>query len=161
MSQDEIYSKRLKSLVRHIETVQKNCEKLAEALSERGEVELAHKLIAVSYLHDNSKFYSIEWDYLNEETKKDNPELFHVALKNHWSNNPHHIQYWANGIHDMPRIYKCEMLADWSARSAEFGTSVRDYLKDVAIKQFGITVQHKIYKEIKDLADLLLDQPFK
>lgn len=61
----------------------------------------------------------------------------------------------------MPSIYVAEMVCDWSARSHEQGNDLRDWIKDRGTKTFGMTVQSKIYKEIKNFVDLLLEPGFK
>ena len=159
--QNAFNDKHLKALIRHIDNVRSNCCKLAEALIDNGEEILGLQLIANGYEHDNSKFHGIEWLYLNEVTKEKNPPLFNAALIQHVTTNKHHPEAWTNGIHDMNRLYKAEMICDWSARSSEFGTDLRDFVKNEATKRYDMTVQSKTYKEIKDLMDMLLDSPFK
>lgn len=152
--------KRLKVLLRHIDNVRGNCLKLGEALIESGEKELGHQLIANGYIHDHSKFIGIEWLYLNDETKVSNPELFRAAHIQHVSINKHHPEAWVGGIHAMDRLHRAEMVCDISARSSEFGTDLRHWLKNQATKRFDMTIQCKAYREIKGLVELLLDTPF-
>lgn len=156
-----IEEKRLDTIQRHIKNVQENCEILANKLYERGEKDLARILIANAQIHDNSKLKGIEWKYLHDDVKIDKPELFHAALESHWSNNPHHPEHHPDGIHRMSRVLLAEWVCDVKTRSNEFGTDVRDFIKDTATKRYKFTVQSKIYKEIKELVDLLLDAPFK
>ena len=153
--------KNLKSLLRHIDHVRGNCVKLGETLMEQDEVNLGMMLIANGYRHDNSKFTGIEWLYLNDEAKETNPELFKAAHLQHVTTNLHHPEAWADGIHGMDRLHVAEMVCDWSARSSEFGSDLRDFAKNDATKRFGMTVQSRVYKEIKFFMDLLLDTPFK
>ena len=61
----------------------------------------------------------------------------------------------------MPKVYVAEMVCDWYARSSEFGNDLRDWIKDKATKKFDMTVQSRVYKEIKDMVDILLDVTFK
>ena len=154
-------SKRLKSLLRHIDSVRANCLKLGDSLIEAGEAPLGMKLIANGYCHDNSKFCGIEWLYLNDEVKEANLELFKAALLQHVTINKHHPEAWAGGISTMDKLHHAEMVCDWSARSSEFGTDLRAFLKNKATKKYSMTVQSKSYKQIKDLIDMLLDEPFK
>ena len=156
-----IEEKRLDTIQRHIHNVQENCEILSGKLYENDEKDLARILIANAQIHDNSKLKGIEWKYLHDDVKIDKPELFQAALESHWSNNEHHPEYWHDGILRMPRVYLAEWVCDIKARSNEFGTDMRDFIKTVATKRYKFTVQTKVYKEIKELVDLLLDAPFK
>tara|TARA_Y100000296_G_C5092920_1_gene215840 strand:- start:249 stop:731 length:483 start_codon:yes stop_codon:yes gene_type:complete len=157
----EAEDKRRKILIRHIDKVRNNCNILGEKLIEKKEFQLGHNLIANGYCHDNSKFYGAEWLYLNDEANEKEPVLFKAACLHHITTNKHHPEAWEAGIHEMDRLHKAEMVCDWAARSSEFGTDLRGWIKNVATKKFNMTVQSKSYKEIKELVDLLLDDPFK
>lgn len=157
---DEI-SKRRKALVRHIDNVRQSCEKLGEILIEKGEISLGHMLIANGYCHDQSKFHGAEWLYLNDETRDKEPSLFTAAHLQHVTTNKHHPEAWEGGIHAMDRLHRAEMVCDWAARSSEFGTDLREFLKGKATKKFDMTVQSTAYKEIKELMSMLLDPAFK
>lgn len=150
----------LNSIVRHINKVRENCLVLSDRLIKNEEFTLAKDLLAVGLKHDVSKIENdIEWEYLRDEFK-DKPE-FKLAFKSHLSSNPHHPEYWSGGISEMPRVYIYEMVADWKARSEEFGTDLRDWVKNVALEKYSIPTQGRVYKEIKHALDLLLDKPFK
>jgi len=152
----------LQGVQRHIANVQQSCRVLGERLIEIEDIADGLQLIANSQLHDNSKLQpGIEWKHLRDEYKEKQPELFKAAHYQHVSSNPHHPEYWPNGIKDMPPVYVAEMVCDWHARATEFGSSVRDWVKDKATKRFGFTVQSTPYKLIKKYLDLLLDTPFK
>ena len=153
--------KLLKSLLRHIDNVKSNCVKLGENLIEQGEDRVGRLLIANGYCHDNSKFHGIEWLYLNDDTKTKSPDLFQAALIQHNTTNKHHPEAWEGGIHAMDRVHRAEMVCDWAARSSEFGTDLKDFLKDKAVKRWEMTIQSKAYKETKDLIEMLLDPVFK
>jgi hypothetical protein len=60
----------------------------------------------------------------------------------------------------MSRVAKGEMICDWHARSSEFGTDLRDWVKTKAVKKYKMNHSGKTYKEIKELLDLLLDRKF-
>lgn len=154
--------KRRKIIIRHVTNVREDCVVLAERLIERGETNLAHNLIANGYRHDNSKFYSMEWLYLNDETKEHCPDLFKAAHLQHITSpaNKHHPEAWIEGIHDMDRLHLAEFVCDIHSRSTEFGSDLRSWIKDVALKKWGFTVQSKPYKNVKFFVDLLLDKPF-
>lgn len=110
-------------------------------------------------LHDNSKFRGGEWEYLNDVTKNSKPELFDAIVKEHCESNPHHPEYWGN-IQSMPTVYLAEMVCDWKARSDEFGTDLRIWVKESAAKRWSFSLQGRVYREIKEFLDLLLDKKF-
>ena len=157
----EILTKRRKALMRHVDNVRQYCDKLGEILIEKGEESLGHMLIANGFCHDQSKWHGIEWLYLNDETRDSQPELFKAAHLQHVTTNKHHPEAWEGGIHAMDRLHHAEMVCDWAARSSEFGTDLRAYLKEKATKRFDMTTQSKAYRELKELMDLLLDPAFK
>jgi len=151
--------KPVRTLLRHIRNVQDGCELLAERLIEQEKTELARALIANSMLHDNSKFRGVEWEYLSDEAKTRYPEQFKAAIKQHRLTNAHHPEYWG-GIGNMPNVYIAEMVCDWKARSAEFGTDLRDWVKTKAVKRWDFTTHGGTYRVIKEYLDLLLDPRF-
>lgn len=162
MKQDiEQINKNLKDLLRHIKLVQDACHHLGHSLIEAGEIDLGKRLIANSFLHDNSKFYGIEWEYISHHSKIENgtKEGQDLAIMNHNTTNKHHPEYW-DDIRDMPRVYLAEMICDWYARSTEFGTDLRSWIKESAAKRYGFTAKQKIYKDIKYFVDMLLENPF-
>jgi len=145
------------TIVRHIGIVQEACSRLGKQLMEKGD-DTGRILIANSFLHDNSKFYGIEWESLT--SPEENKVLFKAALSHHQKTNKHHPEYW-DGIKNMPRVYLAELVCDLYARSAEFGTDLREYLKGTFMPKHEITVQSTVYKQIKEFLDLLLEEPFK
>lgn len=153
--------KRIETIQRHILNVQENCNVLGRKLIEQGKIDMGLALIANGQIHDNSKLYGVELKYLWPEIKESNPDKFSLALESHRTNNPHHIEYWPNGIKEMPEIYIAELVCDVAARSAEMGEDTRDYFKDKFAKQYKIKTSGKIYKKIKEYLDLLLEKPFK
>lgn len=159
MSQDVLQQKRLDALCRHIDNVRLKCQILGERLIEQGEA-MGHKLIANGYIHDNSKFYGVEWKYIHADMMGGvHNESLADAILEHHSKNKHHPEYW-QGISDMPSVYVAEMVCDWAARSSEMGNDLREWIKDHATKKFKMKVQSKIYKEIKKFVDILLDPKF-
>jgi hypothetical protein len=154
----KVHEARLKAVVRHITHVQQSCTLLGERLILAGD-RMGHKLIANGFIHDNSKFHGIEWLYLHDDVKDFEPQMFMAALTQHVRNNMHHPEYW-DGIENMPSLYMAEMVCDWHARSSEFGTDLRSFIKDVATKKFDFKVSGKVYKEIKKFVDMLLDTAF-
>lgn len=151
----ESIQKRLHIILRHINGVRDNCSELARRLITKGEADFALNLIANSFLHDKSKLSGIEWECLCD---KEHPH-FDIALKQHVTTNPHHPQYWGS-IHEMPRIYVAEMVADWKTRANEFGTDLREWITEDAAKRYEFTTRTKVAKEIKFFVDLILDASF-
>lgn len=143
-------------LLRHISNVREACEILGKKLIERGDIEFGVKLIALGQVHDLSKWFGIEFDYLisgefNGEAK--------LAAQHHARVNKSHPEYWGN-INLMPKLYIAELCCDWLSRANEFGTDVREYVKEKAIPRYKISPQGKVYKWIKEFFDMLLDKPF-
>lgn len=151
-------SKHLQRIMRHIRGVQDSCSVLAEEMIEQGESDFARLLIANGQMHDNSKFKGIEWQFL--VTDPEDEDKMNLAMLQHVMTNAHHPEYWG-GIKHVPRIHIAEMICDWHARSNEFGTDLRVWVKDIACKRYDITTSTKAYKTIKEFLDLLLDKPFR
>ena len=163
-SQEQIFlaKEKVDKLLRHISNVQEACLLLAKRLIEKGEINLGIRLVAVGQLHDHSKWFGIEWDYLVEGDWNGEAKL---AAIHHARSNMHHPEYWKqddneSGADNMPRIAIAEMVCDFYARSTEFGTSVWEYVKKQAMPRYEISPQGKVYKQIKEFLDLLLEKPF-
>lgn len=152
--------KKLEGLLRHLKNVQEGCLLLGKKLMENGELDTGRILVANSLVHDNSKFYGIEWEHLWPESAENDKELFLYALKQHQETNRHHPEFWGS-VNDMPRIYVAEMVCDWYARSVEKGTDLKDFFLNQAIDKYKISKSGKKYKEIKYFIELILDKPFK
>ncbi len=158
---DDIKQKQLDALLRHIGLVRNNCQLLAERLIEKGEEELGIKLIANSLIHDNSKFFGLEWLFLNAESKEKQPELFKLASEHHTSSNPHHPEFHCGGIKSMPQLYLAEMVADWKSRSDEVGDDIHEWIRVKASKRYKYTPNSKVYQDIKKYLEMILEKPFK
>jgi hypothetical protein len=152
---------KVKALTRHIRNVEDNCLFLGEKLIRDGEIELGHHLIANGFIHDASKFFGIEWDYLSVIPKKEEETKLKLklAVQQHNSTNKHHPEAW-DGIENMPSVYIAEMVCDWKARSEEFGTSLREWIDNEATKRYGFTKDSALNKEITKYVDLLCGTPF-
>lgn len=134
---------------------------MGNKLIKSGEEKFGLTLIANGRIHDNSKFHGTEWLYLNDEIAEVSPDLFQMAVQQHVTTNPHHPEYWSNGVDEMPRIYIAEMVADWGARSQEFGNDLREWIKQNAYERFSIPPTGKVAKQIKFFLSLLLEPAFK
>ena len=148
----------LDNLVRHIELVREACLLLGKRLMYRGRKEFGRILISKGFVHDASKFAGIEWDFLHagDDIAK---EKLGLAVQQHTATNSHHPEYWG-GIENMPEIAIAEMVCDWYARSQEFGTGLRGWIKDTAIDRFKIDTKSEQYQWIMGFLDILLESHF-
>ncbi len=149
--------KHLRSLLRHIKGVQDACLLLGEKLIENGEEEFGRILVCNGLSHDNSKLVGIEWESL---VRNEDNGLLKIAIRQHWTANPHHPEYWGD-IREMPRIYLAEMVCDCYGRSNEFGTNLREWFKEDAVKRYGYSLKSKVYQQIKSFVDILIEPAFK
>src|SRR3954451_24415783 len=148
----------LDSLVRHIGLVRDACLMLGRRLMAQGREDFGRLLIAHGFVHDASKFHGIEWDYLH--IGPDVPtEGLRLAIEQHRRTNSHHPEYWG-GIENMPEISVAEMVCDWYARSQEFGTGLRDWIDNEAVRTYRIDRAGPQYAWIKSFVDLLLKSSF-
>lgn len=152
-------SEKIEIISRHIEHVRESCHILGNRLMELGENAMGLQLIMNGEKHDNSKYTGIEWLYLHEDIKEIEPEKFKLAVIQHVTTNPHHPEYWGD-ISEVPRVYLAEAVVDWKARSSEFGTDLREWIIHKATKKFKISTSSRVYKQIKDFLDLLLERKF-
>ena len=144
----------IKSILNHIQNVQRNCYKLGFALIENGD-ETGLMLIANGQIHDNSKFKGFEFQYL-----KPSSVLLKEAVTHHASTNPHHPEYLGH-ISKMPDVYLAEMVCDCAARSQEFETSVRDWFACDAKQKFEFNDNDDVDQKIQLYLNLLLTPAFK
>lgn len=158
---DDTNKKHLENLLKHVELVRENCEFVGKKLIEQNEEQLGIALIARGRCHDLSKFYGVEFLYLNGESKEKTPDLFKLAAQQHYLTNSHHPEFHPGGIKCMPRIDLAEMTIDWFSRSIEFGDSIHDWVSKKATKKYGYTTNSKVYKNIREILDLLLQPKFK
>lgn len=154
MSEQTEAIEKIELVLNHIKTVQRNCYKLGIKLIKNGDIELGRNLISNGQIHDNSKLKGIEFDHLFY-----GDPLLPEIVKHHQSINPHHPEYWGN-IKEMPRVYIAEMVCDWYARSMEFGTNIRDWIDNVSLDRFSYDKNDKVYTEIMEFLNLLLNPSF-
>ena len=150
---------KIDGLLRHINLVRENCGILAEKLIAKGEIELARGLLKNSFIHDNSKWSGIEWQFL-ADPQTTNKAGLKYAIEHHQRTNPHHPEYWGN-IKEMPLIYRYEMIADITARGSEMATSARDFLNNVMPKKYGFPKDGDIHKQLVEILDMLCPRPFE
>lgn len=147
---------RLSNLLRHIAHVRDGCLLLAERLAARGEAGLGRALIANGLAHDRSKFFGVEWEFLNCH-REPCPALAE-AVRLHVTTNRHHPEAWPGGVGSMDRLHLAEMVVDWHSRSAEQGTCLRQWVAEVARPRFGFGPRCRVGRDIDELIGLLLDK---
>lgn len=154
---------KINSITRHIRNVEDNCVLLGTHLIERGDIELGHRLIANGMVHDASKLCGIEFEYLslNNPSEENTKIKLKLAIHHHQKTNPHHVEYWAGGISEMPDVYLAEFCCDIKARSEEFGTNVRTWIDETAIQKYEFTKEGPVYKKIMSYIDVLCAKPFE
>lgn len=111
--------------------------------------------------HDQSKFSEEEfegyrnWFYPCTDEEK-NKEEYDKAWIHHYTNNPHHPQYWIRDgyTEDMPSVFIAEMLCDWQGMAIKFGTSTYEYyLKERDKKGFS--------ENTKKILDVVVKEVFE
>jgi len=163
--------KHLDSVIAHINNVQIACHTLGKALMEsedQTDHEVGFKLIRNAYLHDNSKFYGIEWKYLrqidliksNGLGEKELKGMLKLAHLQHSTTNMHHPEYWGD-VKNMPPEYIAEMVCDLKARSSEFRTDLIDWVRNVFLQRHNLSINSKVYRNMNKYINLLLDKKFK
>lgn len=151
---------KLEKLTSHIRHVQEYSSILAEDCIIQGHEQLGIALLANAAKHDNSKYYGVELRFLVlDET--DDESLIKSAVNHHNRINLHHPEAWVGGIKEMTQLYVMEMVADWKARSTEFGTDLRSWIADEATQKFGFKKTDRVYKDIQRYLKVILDIPFK
>jgi hypothetical protein len=154
---------KIRAIARHIRNVEDNCLILGEQLILRGEIELGHKLIANGYVHDVSKFFGIEFEYLSIGTSTEEGVKLKqkMAVYHHQRTNLHHPEAWPGGIKEMPDVYLAEFCCDVKSRSEEFGTNLREWIDNEATTRFKFTKEDVVYKDIMKYVNLLCQKPFE
>jgi hypothetical protein len=148
----------VEDLTTHIRRVQDNAMELAKALLKKGQHEFARVLLAKASIHDASKWHGIEWEYLHLGPDVDKDGL-KAAITQHQKTNDHHPEYWG-GVRNMPRICIAEMVCDWLARSQEFATDLRDWIRTQAVDRYNLddAVQQTLW--IHEFINMLLPAKF-
>ena len=117
-------------------------------------------------MHDNSKYYSHEYDaydaYFYGEKDED---AFNLAWLHHIHNNPHHWQYWVlindDGKYrdpdkvialEMPKVFVFEMIADWWSFSWKCG-NLNEIFKWYEDHKDNIILHENTRKLVEDTLD--------
>lgn len=148
----------LDNLIRHIDLVRQAGVLLGKRLMARGRKDFGRLLIERSYRHDITKFKGIEWRFLH--AGKDVPKKdLERAVQQHVETNSHHPEYHG-GFENMGELDIAEMVCDWYARSQEFGTGLRDWVKNSAINRYEIDTGGEQYKQLEGFLNILLEDHF-
>lgn len=150
--------KHLDNLLRHKELVKDAAILLGKRLIEQGRPELGKQIIVRGFTHDVSKFHGLEWEFLHAGNDVDKISLA-LAIKQHQCFNPHHPEYWG-GLENMDQVSVGELCCDWLARAQEFGTNLRQWIKEQANGRFHIEscAQQKGWME--EFVNILLEDAF-
>jgi len=151
---NEEHIERCSKIFDHIQNVQEFCFKLAVELIKDSQQRLARQLLKRALSHDLSKFSDLEYYGMYSEDKA----IKDLAINNHRSLNPHHIDYHVNLL-DMQEVDLAEMACDLRARSVEFGSSVKDYVKDF-IEFRKISPNSKFYKSVTKYLNMIIEDKF-
>jgi len=132
----------IESLINHISKVRNNCLLLGKKFIKNGNTRMGIDLIARGHIHDITKFRGTEWEHLHrgENIPKDKIQL---AINHHASTNDHHPEYH-DGFENMPKVAIAELAADWLARSQEFGSDIKIWIRETAISKFKLIQVGKI-----------------
>jgi hypothetical protein len=110
-------------------------------------------------MHDVSKFTGIEWDYLHIGPDVQQVDLDH-AVKQHRRTNSHHPEYHG-GVENMTPLDIAEMVCDWYGRAQEFGTDLRQWVREQAVDRYEIDTNTHHGRWIMECIDLLLKDSWK
>jgi len=135
----------------HLDLVSKNCRKLALALIDENQTELAHKLIIRGQLHDVSKLTNpMEWNYLCDYEAYKGSEKLKEAVDTHTRFNNHHPEYclYENGIHSMDEVSLIELYCDWFSRGEEFKKPIRQFMEETAFKKYNFDENSAVFQKL-------------
>ena len=131
----ELALKKLDLVQRHRARVMENCDIIGRKLIQEGEIGLGIRLIANSYVHDDPKLTSpLQFKYLFQNEDKD---MLKLAIEEHNTTCDHHLSFYTD-INSVPTVKIAEIVADLSARSAEQGTCLKDYLDEIYYPKYNI-----------------------
>ncbi len=153
------HEQHLDNLTRHIGLVREACLLLGKRLIAAGRKDFGRLVIMRGFMHDVTKFTGIEWDYLHVGPDVDKACL-DLAIKQHSYTNSHHPEFHG-GVKNMPELDVAEMVCDWYARGQEFGTNLREWIRDVAVTRFRIGHLSDQEGWITQFTNLLLENAFK
>lgn len=114
--------------------------------------------------HDNSKLKEPELSIFVEYTPKLKNSTYgseeyktylkemKVALDHHYSNNPHHPEFYENGIRGMNLIDLIEMFCDWKAATMRHDDG--DIFKSIEINKDRFKMSNDLAQIFKNTAEL-------
>jgi hypothetical protein len=151
----------LDALIRHLGLVRDACVLLGKRLIAQGRPHFGRLLIARGFVHDVSKFYGIEWEHMTVEQSgpAESSAVRQLAIEHHRQTNDHHPEYWG-GFANMPEICVAEMACDLYARSQEFGTDLRHWIRDKGVPRYDIDPSCEQMRWLEAFVETLLARPF-
>lgn len=115
-----------------------------------------------AWIHDRSKLEEPEKSGFDEcipklkELKYGSPEYLQAlqdmkpTLDHHYANNPHHPEYWKDGIYNMSLFDILEMLMDWKAATERIKDG--DIYKSINFNQGRFAIQPQLFQVLRNTA---------
>jgi len=116
-----------------------------------------------AWIHDKSKLESPEKEGFDACVPKlknltyGSPEYLEClkemqpTLEHHYRHNPHHPEYWKNGIEDMSLFDILEMLMDWKAATERMANG-GDIWKSISFNQGRFAMQSQLMRILQNTA---------
>lgn len=152
------FEQHVDDLIAHVDRVRQNAQVLAKALIAQGRAEFARILLARAHVHDASKWHGVEWEQLHMGPDVSGPEL-EAAIRQHQRINDHHVEHWGS-LDAVPEICVAELVCDVAARSQEFATDLRLWLRTEFASRYGLDKAPRQAKQIRAFVDMLLPPKF-
>lgn len=166
----------LENLVRHLSLVREASLRIARKLLAQPDpnLTLVREIARRGHAHDLSKFTGLEWMHLHRPTLEPVGHTgLWTAVWQHQHTNDHHPEFWVDLEHQerepedqdpklslMPPAAIIEMVCDWYARSQEFGTDLRQWIRETAFDRYDIEEASRVAGIIWHYVDLLLEPAF-
>lgn len=135
--------------------------------------ETIQRLRMVMDKHDNSKYSDLEFEgyrkhfYPVDDTEKLNTEEYELAWLHHYSNNPHHWEYWCvldpetgefklqDNIDEIDYMfYEVERVMDWCAMSRQFNNRVKQWYSENSDRIIQPDFVKNLQTKLLDLVDI-------
>ena len=119
----------------HLSNIQTAWDNMKIQLGDFLSTDLISRVDRLVSIHDLSKFTNAEFDgyrqwYYPADGEEKSADLYNSAWKHHYTNNPHHWQYWKDkdGVPLDERIpYIIEMVVDWTAMGYKYNDKPWEY----------------------------------
>lgn len=137
-------------IIKHILRVNDHIREFTTKLNQRGEIHDISKIIPPEL----EMLEELPDDYIYEYGTKEYDDMLkriEPVLKLHHSQNPHHPEFYENGLDGMDLYDICEMFFDWKAASEKQDNGSIWRSLDVGKKRFDMSDQ--LYNILKNTAD--------